>query len=155
MPRKSWSDGIFGSDSQVSDNVTNKSKYSNVSVIDAFRQLQNTEPVVYRGTIQPASGVNSNFNANIVSDTKVSDSWVPSVNMDTVFCCETLQEQLGRSHCCEYSHSIVHSIDVLCIGSFDRLITCIYVHPALGDNVQGFFMWNVSNSHISKMYGLS
>ena len=138
MARKSSYDGIFGSHSQFSDNIAIKSKYSNGSVINAFRKLDNTEPVVHRGTIQSASGVNSNLNANIVLNTKVSDSFVSGVNMDTVFCCEALQEQLGQKHVCLYLNSIVHEVDILCIESFNTVIQCLYLYPALGDNMQGF-----------------
>ena len=41
------------------DNVECNVKYSHSNVINHFRQLNNVEPVDYRGTIQTASRVNS------------------------------------------------------------------------------------------------
>ena len=126
MSHKSSSDGIHGSYNQVRDNVINQSKYSNVSVIDAFRQLDNTEPVMYRVTIQPASDEFSNFYANVVLDTKVSDSFVFNYSVNTLICCETLQEQLGQSHCCAYLQLIELTSFVLkLLGIQYKVYICI------------------------------
>ena len=81
----------------------------------------------------------------------VSDSFVFNHNTGVLTCCETLQGELVQRPCCAYSHGIVHQVDVLCIDSIGNSIQCLYLHPASGDNVHGFYAWNVSESKIFRI----
>ena len=132
MPCKASSNGNRGSYLQAGNSITCNSKYSNISVINSFRQLNNAEPVIHRGTIQTASSVNSNLYANVLADIKVSDSFVINRNMTVLTYCETLQKHLVQGHCCAYSHGIVHKVDIIGIDSIGNLIQCLYLHPASG-----------------------
>ena len=140
----------FGSVTQAGNSVARNSKYSNISVIDFFRQLNNVEPVEYRGTIQTAPLVHNNLNANLLHDTMVSDSFVFDHNMGVLTYCETLPRDLVQSHCCAYSQGVIHQVDVLYIDSIGSSTQCLYLHPASGDNVYGFYAWNVCDSKIFK-----
>ena len=97
-------------------------KYSNISLINSFRQLNNAEPVIHKGTIQTAPSVNSNLYVNVSADIKVSDSLVINRNIEVLTCCKMLQEHLVQGHCCAYSHSIVHQ-DVICHSTESALLS--------------------------------
>ena len=148
---ESKSNGICGSCTQIG---ACNSKYLNISVINSFRQLNNAEPFINRGTIRTAPLVNTNVNANGLSDIKVSDSFVSGYNMEVLTSCETLQVRLVQNHCCVYSHSVVHQVYVLDIDSIGKVIQCLYLHPALGDNVHWFYTWNVGDSRIFRIFDI-
>ena len=143
--------GKFGSDSKVCDNTVYNSKYSNVAVIDSFKKLTNVEPVICRGIIQPAPIVHSNHNAIISLDTIVSDCCVSNYNIEILTCCENVQGESFQRHCCAYSHSITHQVNVLCIDSIANPIQCLFVYPAVGDTVQGFYVCDINGRSISRI----
>ena len=152
--RKSTLYGSYGSNTQLSNSKTCNSKYSDISVINFFRQLDNVEPVRCRGTIQMAPVVNNNLVANVSFDTKVSYSFVLNYNMQVLTCCEVVENQLGQSHCCVFPCSIVHQVDFLCIESFGASMQCLYLHPASGDNVHGFYTCNTSDGKIGRIFNM-
>ena len=48
-------------------------------------------------------------------------------------------------------HSITQKVDVLWIDSIVNSIQCLYLHPAVGDTVQGFYVYNIDRSTISRI----
>ena len=113
--------------------------------------MTNAELIDYRGTIQPAPLVHSYHNAIVSPVTIVSDCRVFNHSMEVLTCCENVQGELFQRHCCAYSHSITHQVDVLCINSIANSVQCLYLYPALGDTVQGFYVYNISGRSISRI----
>ena len=103
------------------------------------------------GTIQPAPIVHSNHNAIVSHNTIVSDCCVVNDNIEILTCCENVQGDSFKRHCCVYSHSITHKVDVLCIDSIMNSIQCLFLHPAVGDTVQGFYVYNIDGRSISRI----
>ena len=120
-----------------------------MSVIDSFRNLCHTEPLNCVGTIQPAHIVYSNPNAIVSHDTIVSDCIVVNNNIETLTCCENVQGDSFQKHYCVCLHSIGHQVDVLWIDSIVKYIQFLYLHPAVGDTVQGFYVYNTDRSTIT------
>ena len=129
------------------DNVECNVKYSHSNVINPFRQLNNVEPVDYRGTIQTASRVNSITKTSGCYDI---GSDIVLYNHKVLTCCDTLQSKSIHNHCCMYSCGVLHNVDVLSVNTNGSTVGCIYVYPAAGDDISWFYEYGFDNK-ISKL----
>ena len=129
------------------------SRYSHTSVVDHCRQLNSLDPL-NRSIILPALVVNSNTdnnNLHYVTNTCNISCWNTASKMAFCVC---LYNETGQGNYSVHSNGILHQVYVLRINSFLTFDTYLYVHPAVDDNISGFYFWDVTVGNIFSIIDL-
>ena len=59
-----------------------------------------------------------------------------------------MQDKLIHKHCCAYSQGVLHHIDIVIVSEAFDSVEYLFVYPALGDDISGFYSLHSNGSNL-------